>query len=183
MPPVGAGGDNAPVRQSLPQRADCRASKGKLYSPFWAYTIIAFATKQQADDLALIVRRRCEAEERRQAREWPCPVCVRYEAAASAQRAILWVLSTGFILDVVRTYRCERYDCTPPARRTGSRPMSSSPRWIYRLEVGDQQRHRGGQTGRARAHATLAEIARVTQKVTQKTIKAYRIGLSYILPW
>jgi hypothetical protein len=81
-------------------------------TPFWAYTIVAFAAKEQADELALIVRRYREAEERRVARQWPCPVRARYEEAAASQHAIIWGLSTGIIRDVVRTYRQERRDCS-----------------------------------------------------------------------
>lgn len=92
----------------------------KKRTPFWAYTIVAFTTKEQAAELELVVRRHREAEDRRIARQWPCPVRTRYEEAAAAQHAIIWGLSTGLLRDVVRVYRRERRDCS----------THGSPNWI-----------------------------------------------------
>ena len=80
--------------------------------PFWAYTIISFATKQQADALELHLGRHREVARLREARSRPCPVAVRYEEAARAQHAVIWGLSTGLIREVVRTYRRARRDCS-----------------------------------------------------------------------
>lgn len=81
-------------------------------TPFWAYTIFAFAKEEQARELELHVSRWIEMEKRAEARRRPCPIAVRYEEAALAQYAVIWGLSTGVIRDVVRTYRRERRDCS-----------------------------------------------------------------------
>jgi hypothetical protein len=81
-------------------------------TPFWAYTIFAFARQEQADEMRLHVGRRREMAERAERAKWPCPMTVRYEEAARAQHAVIWGLSTGIIRDVVRVYRRERSDCS-----------------------------------------------------------------------
>jgi hypothetical protein len=84
----------------------------KKRRPFWAYTIFSLTHKEQADELEHHLREHREFRARRQAKERPWPVRVRYEEAARAQHAIIWGLSTGIIRDVVRTYRRERGDCS-----------------------------------------------------------------------
>jgi len=81
-------------------------------TPFWSHTIIAFTTKQEADEFSLYLGRYREVEEKRQRQKRPCPVSVRYEEAARAQHAVLWGLSTGLLREVVRTYRRERRECS-----------------------------------------------------------------------
>jgi hypothetical protein len=83
----------------------------KRRTPFWAYTIFSFAQKEQADELDHHLREHRDLRARREAKERPCPVRVRYEEAARAQHAVIWGLSTGIIRDVVRVYRRERRDC------------------------------------------------------------------------
>jgi hypothetical protein len=84
----------------------------KKRSPFWAFTIVAFDTKQKADAFEALVQRRRREEELRQLRQRPCPVRIAYEEAARRQHAVIWGLSTGVIGEVVRTYRRERRNCS-----------------------------------------------------------------------
>ena len=84
----------------------------KRRSPFWAYTIIAFDMPEKAAEMDSRLQRWRRDEELRERRKRPCPVRARYEEAAAAQYAIIWGLSTGIIREVVRTYRCERSDCS-----------------------------------------------------------------------
>jgi hypothetical protein len=84
----------------------------KKRTPFWAYTIIAFDTKEKAGELERLVRGHRRDGNLRQLRKERCPVRLRYEEAARCQHAVVWGLSTGIIRDVVRTYRRERRDCS-----------------------------------------------------------------------
>ena len=84
----------------------------KKLSPFWAFTIVAFDTKEKAEAFARLVHRRRREEELRKLRQHPCPIHVAYEEAARRQHAVIWGLSTGIIRDVVQTYRRERRDCS-----------------------------------------------------------------------
>jgi len=78
----------------------------------WPSIAVLFDTPEKAEEF----RRRKELwqREREAARNRlrPCPIALKYEAAALGLHAVVWGLSTGIIRDVVQAYRRARYDCS-----------------------------------------------------------------------
>ncbi len=63
----------------------------------WAATVVAFDTREKADELNRKLRRWRHERQLSEMRRHPCPVAVRYAEAALRQHGIIWGLSTGHI--------------------------------------------------------------------------------------
>ena len=74
--------------------------------PFWASTVISFDTAEKAAALRRWLRN-CHFDQ-----EADRPSSDPYAAVVKAQHAVIWVLTTGIIREVVRTYRTYRSDCS-----------------------------------------------------------------------
>lgn len=84
----------------------------KTRKPNWGVRVLQFDTREKAESFSRRLRRWRHEEALREIRKRPCPRRIRYEAAALAQHAVIWGLSTGIIREVVRVYRTARSDCS-----------------------------------------------------------------------
>ena len=78
----------------------------------WSSTIVSFDTPEKAAALKSRLQRWRHEREMAKDRLYPCPVGVRYRAAALGQHGVLWGLATGHIRPIVQAYRQARADCS-----------------------------------------------------------------------